>query len=349
MRALLPLTILASLLSACASAPVGAPPAPQDYPQAYYRTGAPLRDISEDLERTLPSVLRVRVRGTYDTYVFEEVAAPTLGEVRRDGDDVLARAAEPSVTALTQAGTAIVVAAVRRRGTLVTTEHAITLPDTTVVYFSAPETARPGARLVQSISILKDQANTLVAPAFVESFEILGSSSETDLAVLGVELSAGVDVSELRAIRVGAGDPGRLSWGSLVYVLGHPAGYQMVTRAIVSRPDLGPRDRFLTDGLLNEGASGAPILAVRGDSEELEWVGIASAAASRTELRLEAGGDPLRPHGPPTLYDGPVYLSQSDVIRYGITFSIPVGDVREILAALRPWLAELGYPIPRLF
>ncbi len=289
-----------------------------------------------------------RVLASYDTYVFEESAAPTLDELRSGRGDVLTRAVDVSVSARTQVASAVVVAAVAGRGTLVTTEHGITLPDTTVVYFGVEQTPRPDAPLLQILSIKKEQTNTVVAPAFVEPFEVVGRSSRSDLAVIGVALSAGVPLAELTAIPVRPGQPRQLSWGSLVYIVGHPVGYQMVTRAIVSRPDLGPRDRFLTDGLLNEGASGSPILAVRGDSEQLEWVGIANAVASRTEYRLEAPGDPERRPGPPTLYEGPIYLSQFDVIRYGITFSIPIGEIRELLESLRPRLAEVGYPIPAI-
>jgi S1-C subfamily serine protease len=348
-RACLVFLLGASLFSGCTtSRTTGGPDARPDYPQAYYRTGSPLRDISEDLEGTLPAVLRVRVRASYYTYVFEESDAPTLDELRNGRGDVLPRAVDVSVSSRTQVASAVVVAAVRGRGTLVTTEHGITLPDTTVVYFGVEKTPRPDGPLLQTLSIKREQTNTVVAPTFVEPFEVVGRSSRSDLAVIGVALSADVPLAELSAIAVGPGQPRQLSWGSLVYIVGHPAGYQMVTRAIVSRPDLGPRDRFLTDALLNEGASGSPILAVRGDSEKLEWVGIANAASSRTEYRLGAPGDPERTPGPPTLYEGPIYLSQSDVIRYGITFAIPIGEIRELLATLRPRLAEVGYPIPEL-
>jgi S1-C subfamily serine protease len=240
------------------------------------------------------------------------------------------------------------VAAAAGRGTLVTTEHGITLADTTVLYFGVGQMRPSDASPLQTVSIKRDQANMVVAPAWVEPFVVLGRSPQSDLAVVGVELPTGVDFGELSAIPVGPGQPRQLSWGSLVYIVGHPSGYQMVTRAIVSRPDLGPRDRFLTDGLLNEGASGAPILAIRGDSEELEWVGIARAAASRTDYRLGVQVDPERAPSAPMLYDGPIYLSQSGAIRYGITFSIPIGEVGELLAFLRPRLAEVGYPFPEL-
>ena len=361
-----PWLVLACLLvSGCASGGSRPLADQQDYSsQAYYRTSMPPWDVSGNLEQTLSAVLRVQVQGFYDTYVFEEGVAPTIDELRGVDSDVLSRSSDEDTSTLIRAATAVLVASVGGRGTLVTTEHGITLPDTTIAFFSSEDLSQSGTRRIQTVSIKRDQTNSVIAPDLVESFEILGTNPESDLAAIGIEFPTGNNPSgatlpggartllarqnEIPAIRVDPGEPQRLSWGSVVYILGHPAGQQMVTRGIVSRPDLGPPDRFLTDGLLNEGSSGAPILAVRGDREALEWVGIARAAASRTEYRLEPRAEPDQAPQPPRLYDGPIYLSQSDVIRYGITFSIPITEVRAFLVGLRPWLEAVGYPIPEL-
>ena len=359
------LLIACLLLSGCASGGSRYLANQQDYSsQAYYRTSMPPWDVSVDLEQTLSGVLRVQVQGFYDTYVFEEEAAPTLDELRGVDSDVFSRSSDEDTSTLTRAATAVLVASVGGRGTLVTTEHGITLPDTTIAFFGSEDLSQSGTPKIQTVSIKRDQTNSVIAPDFVEPFEVLGTNPESDLAAIGVEFPAGENLSgaalpggartllarrnEIPAIRLNSGEPQRLSWGSMVYILGHPAGQQMITRGIVSRPDLGSPDQFLTDGLLNEGSSGAPILAIRGDSEALEWVGIARAAASRTEYRLEPRAEPDQAPQPQRLYDGPIYLSQSDVIRYGITFSIPITEVRAFFLALRPWLEAMGYPIPEL-
>ena len=214
--------LIALLLGGCTSRTGGGPVARPDYPQAYYRTGSPLRDISGDLEGILPAVLRVRVRASYDTYVFEQGTAPTFDELRNGEGDVLARAVEVSTSSRTQVATAVVVAAAAGRGTLVTTEHGITLADTTVLYFGVGQMRPSDASPLQTVSIKRDQANMVVAPAWVEPFVVLGRSPQSDLAVVGVELPTGVDFGELSAIPVGPGQPRQLSWGSLVYIVGHP-------------------------------------------------------------------------------------------------------------------------------
>ena len=73
------LLIACLLLSGCASGGARSAIDQQDYAsQAYYRTAMPTWDVSGDLEQTLSAVLRVQVQGFYDTYVFEEDAAPTI-------------------------------------------------------------------------------------------------------------------------------------------------------------------------------------------------------------------------------------------------------------------------------
>jgi hypothetical protein len=97
---------------------------------------------------------------------------------------------------------------------------------------------------------------------------------------------------------------------------------------------------------LNEGTSGAPIFAVRGDSDELEWVGMARAAAARTEYRLVPGADAGRAQDPRLPYDGPIFLREEEVIRYGIAFSVPVSEIRAFARDQRATLREARYPIP---
>lgn len=315
-------------------------------PQAYYRTGFPLADISGDLEEILPSVVRIQIQAFYDTYVFDVTDAPTDEELLLGAGDILSRAVDTGTASTTQAATAIVIASSRGRGTLVTTDHGINLPDTTLDYFGADVPRRGGSPAVERLSIKRRQLNTVIGASFVEPFEVLARSAQSDLALIGVELPPRTD--SIPRLEVIAGTPRRLSWGSMVYIVGHPAGYQMVTRAIVSKLGQGSSEEFLTDGLLNEGTSGAPILAVRGDTDELEWVGIARAASARTERRLVPPAGAERTQEPGQLYDGPIYLRQVEEIRYGITFSIPISEFRDFLEDQRARLRAARYPVPEL-
>lgn len=339
--------VVATSVLVVAGALVAAACAPRTFegfpPQAYYRTGFPLTDVSGELERVFRAVLRIQMDASYDVHVFREQDAPTDDELDSDGD-ALARAARMETSSVSRAATAILLATNGRRGTLLATDHAITFPDSILAYF--PGRPGGGPRTLERVAIKRRQANTVVGAAFVQPFQILARDPRGDLALLGVDVPEGAGAEALASFRVPMGAPARLSWGSLVYVLGYPTGRRMVTHAIVSRSERGTGESFLTDALLNEGTSGAAILAVRGATEELEWVGIARAAATRAEQRLvpEPGVD--RSGRPDQPYDGPIYIREVDEIRYGITFSIPVGDVRAFLRDHRVRLAAAGYATP---
>jgi len=332
-------------LAATASTSACAPRAIEGFPpQAYYRTGSPFTDISDDLERVVPAVVRIQMRATYDVYLFEERDAPSDAELAR-GADALERAARVETSTTGRAASAILVGANGRRGTLLATEHSIILPDTTVAYFPADSSGAP--RRLERVAIKRRQVDTAVGPGYVEPFVVLAEDPRRDLVILGVDVPEDVGPLSLEPLPAAAGRPGRLAWGALVFVVGYPAGYQMVTRGIVSRPaEVGSADEFLIDALVNEGSSGAAVLAIRGDTEELEWVGVTRAAATRNEMRLlprlgQADADGAGAVDEP--YDGPTYLSRVQEIRYGITLTIPVTVIRDFLGEHRGRLADAGY------
>ena len=301
-------------------------------PQAYYRTGFPLRDVSGALDRVAASVVQIVVERSYETYLFTEDNAPTTVELQSPGSDVRVLAVDTVSSRETGASTGVVIASTPRKLTILTTDHATHFPDTIVRYFGTEGRGaglEPDQRAIERISIKTQQANTVSAPPYVDSFEILARNQAEDLALIGVTFTYAVRTSDRTPSRLAAGDPSRLSLGSFVYAIGHPAGFKMVTHGIVS--ERGPNASFLIDGPWNEGMSGAPILAVRGEGGGLEWVGIVRAASARTEYRLvveegaEQTQDPLRP------YEGPIYLQPVQEIRYGITFSVPMTVIRQFL------------------
>ena len=316
-------------------------------PRAYYRTGSPVRDVSGALERVTASVVQILVQRSYETYLFAEDNAPTTVQLQSPGSDVRVLAVDTVSSRETAGSTGVVIASLPRKLTILTTDHATHFPDTIVRYFGAEGRGaglEPDQRAIERISIKTQQANTVRDPPYADSFEILARSPAEDLALIGVTFTYAVSSRDRPPSRLAAGDPRRLSLGSLVYAIGHPAGFQMVTHGIVS--DRGPNASFLIDGLWNEGMSGAPILAVRGEGGGLEWVGIARAASARTEYRLvveegaERTQDPLRP------YEGPVYLQPVQEIRYGITFSVPLDVIRRFLDEHDSLMRDRGYPLP---
>ena len=329
-------------------------------PQAYYRTGFPIRDVSGALESATASVVQIFVQRSYETYLFAEDNAPTTLQLESPGSDVRVLAVDTVSSRETTTSTGVVIASSPRRLTILTTDHSTHFPDTIVNYFGAEGRGaglEPDQRAIERISIKTQQVNTVSGPQYVDPFEILVRNQGEDLALIGVTFTEefgpcvglrllGPCVERDRPPSLAAGDPQRLSLGSLVYIIGHPGGSQMVTHGIVSEPNRGPNASFMIDGLWNEGMSGAPILAIRGDVGGLEWVGISRAASALTEYRLVAEEWAERSQDPRRPYEGPIYLQPVQEIRYGITFSVPMTVIRRFLDEEQTLVRGRGYPLP---
>ncbi|MFO8175918.1 MAG: serine protease [Longimicrobiales bacterium] len=318
-------------------------------PQGYYQTAFPGQDISGQIDRAFRAVKRIQVTGVYEHYRFSPGDAPMEGD--RLGADVLARAVDTFTSSNTRQASAVQIARAGRRVTLLSNQHAIHFPDTLVEYFQGTGRRPPGAReprVIERVSVRRRQENFLVDWENIQPFEVLARNVPADLALIGASYPAGTESLALSVLEVPVGNANRLSWGSFVYVLGHPGGYPVVTRGIVSEPLRPATTSFLIDGLWNEGISGGPILAVRGETGGLEWVGIARAAAGRVEYRLtpetEAMDDMTDER---MLYEGRIYLERAQRILYGISLSVSMNTIREFLDRNREDLGILGWQVPR--
>lgn len=317
-------------------------------PQAYYQTGPPIQDVSGALEGAFQAVKKIRVTGLYEEYRFSPESAP------REGDDldpgVLARAVDTASTTTTREASAVQIAQNNLRVTLLTNEHAVHFSDT-IVEFS--EVAGEGGatarrRPIHLISIKRNQYNQIVDLNGIHPFEVLARDIRADLALIGVLYPIDAESSLLATLPMDTGNSERLSWGSYVYVLGHPGGYPVVTRGIVSDPGREASSSFLIDGLWNEGISGGPILAIRGDDGRLEWVGIARAAAGRTEHRLVPDPDMIQEDEKRLPYEGRIYLEEYQRILYGISLSVPMTTIRRFIGRNRSDLTRSGWALPAL-
>ncbi|TVR64075.1 MAG: serine protease [Gemmatimonadales bacterium] len=313
-------------------------------PQAFYQTAFPSTDTSDELDQVLSSLVRIRVSWNYETRIFDEATAPL--EARLDLPESLMGASDTVQTEQTRAATAILLGHQDGRSIMVTAAHAVNLPDTIVQFYGDGRAVPGGLRRVRSVSILTHRADWVVGLPGLEPFQVLATDDVSDIAIIGVERGGDPLPPGTRPLPVPAGDPDRLSWGSFVYVLGFPAGYPMVTRGIVSDPAGIHTGAFVVDGLWNEGVSGGVILAIRGDGSGMEWVGMARAAAARTEPRLRPTEDALEDREPWEPYEGPLFLEEARHIQYGITLAIPMDAVQRFLDRHRSRLRAEGWTVP---
>jgi S1-C subfamily serine protease len=302
-------------------------------PQAYYQTGFPIHDTSAELARIFRSVKRLQVTGYYTTYRFTHADSITDADLRVRA--TYRRAVEQFSFDHTKTGTATIIGRTGNSFTLITNDHVTRFPDTLVVYFA--EDAAPGARrrprFVETVSIRVDQRNFVLGLPEVARFRVLARDSAADLATLTVDQPDAATAGQVAVLRVPTGDPSRLVWGSFVYVLGYPRGFSMVTRGIVSDPNRNRDHAFLVDGLFNRGISGGLILAVRGDTGRLEWVGMASATSAQVEYMLTPERRELEDYGMLMPYDGRLFIERATRIDYGITFPVSMTLIQRFLAA----------------
>jgi S1-C subfamily serine protease len=300
-------------------------------PQAYYQTGYPIHDTSEMLERIHRSVKRIQVTGFYTTYRFAHDARVTDAELHDPA--TLRRAVEQFTFDHSKAGTAAITTHVGGRVSLITSDHVTRLPERIVVHYASEDgraATRQGARYVESVSILTRRMNTVIALRGASEFWVAQRDSINDLALIRVDVGA-QPAEPIYPLTVRQGDASRLSWGSFVYVLGYPRGLKMVTTAIVSDPRQGRDHGFLLDGLFNRGISGGLILAVRGDTGALEWVGMARAASADAELLLVPEQRDIDEDRMLVPYDGRFFVERALRIDYGITFSVSMTAIRRFL------------------
>jgi S1-C subfamily serine protease len=306
-------------------------------PQAHYQTAHPLRDTSRDLERIFRSVKRIQVTGYYRTYRFAAEDSITKSDLRRPA--TYNRAIEQFTFDHTRSGTATIISHTGRLLSLITNEHVTRVPDTVFVYLTSPadDLAQNGTgRFLESVSIRTRQRNVVLDLAEPEAFRIIARDSALDIALIGVDLKLD-NPGDIRVLNVRRGDASRLVWGSFVYVLGYPRGFPMVTRAIVSDPNRGRDNSFLLDGLFNRGISGGLILAVRGDTEELVWVGMARAASAQHEFILLPDDGRVEETGLLMPYEGGLRIERVMRIDYGITFSVPMTSIHRFMSRSGYW------------
>jgi S1-C subfamily serine protease len=297
--------------------------------QAYYQTSFPHRDTSTDLDRIFRSVKRLQVTAYYTTYRFPPDSRITDADLRTRA--TYARAAEQFSFDHSKSGTATILSRSGAGVTLITNDHVTRMPDTVVVHFGdVRDPRRDRTRYVESVTIKTSQRNLVLGMPDPFAFRVMARDSANDIALIGVDLPVNYD-RPIYPLNVQQGDAARLVWGSFVYVLGYPRGYAMVTRGIVSDPNRSSDNGFLIDGMFNRGISGGLILAVRGDTGALEWIGMAAAASAQAEFLLHPERRGSEEEGMLLPYDGRLFIERAPRIDYGITFPVSMTAIRRFM------------------
>lgn len=304
----------------------------------YYTSKFPQREVSEQLQNAQSSILRIVTTSFYRTYTFEEQHI-TLSDIKTNNPEDIA--AEYFSTEESTAGTSIVLRQANNKTLLISCDHVVSSPDTVIAYAEGP--GIPENTYVESISIKQKQNNLVFTSNQLHSFDVIASNEHTDLALFTAEFS---DQQLAHPLDIDLGNSSDLQLGSVLYVLGFPRGYPMVTRGLASTSENRPSNFFITDALFNPGISGGLVLASKNNFQSFQWIGIArSATASKEDVLVPRPTSEKHERAARPYLDTP-FVQEKTRITYGITQTIPINTIKEFISNHQQAILENGFTYP---
>lgn len=310
-----------------------------------YDSEFPYRNSSEELDDISKSVKKLYCLVEYDRYHFDADQNITRGGLK----DI-----NPRRTAVTKGffsesvhGSATIIKNENNKIVVLTCAHIVDYPDSLFSWFIDDNNRQ--TNILESVSVKKKQNNFIRELPESGELEIIVSDSDLDIAFLGNTFPE-INVYNNPVFAYPVGEAKQLEWGSFVYIMGFPAGYQMVTRGIVSNPKPNKKGEFIIDALFNQGISGGIVLAVRDGVPNFELVGIAkSVSASYKNVLKPLNESHQEMYNPNVPYEGDVFVKVEKELNYGITFTISVETIRNLYILNRAEFISRGYNLDRFF
>jgi hypothetical protein len=306
-----------------------------------YDSEFPYRGCSEQLEKISETVRMVSCIAYYKSWVF-----PPGTNIRKEDIQYIFfkdKANKEVFLNQTSSGSATVIYCQNNRIALLTCAHVVDFTDTIYTYYQG-EDKKPSEYL-QSVAIKDRQTNYVAAIAGVQNLEILTLDRENDLALIGQKLESSA-VPSIPVFDYPIGKAKELEWGAFVYLFGYPAGYRVVTKAIVSNPNRDKYGSFLTDAVFNRGFSGGIVLAVRDGVPNFELVGMMKLVPGYQHYYLSPVKDGEQMDVDPNVpFKGNIYAESRTDIIYGVAPAIPAELIIDFLKTSQKKLFDRGYDL----
>jgi len=304
-----------------------------------YDTEFPYKTCSKQIGEIARSIKKLHCIAEYKTYFFPPEMMVTKSMIDKKllrDKRVIKKFDSESVI-----GTATVIYYDEQKIGLLTSAHALNFPDTVTGVYE--DLYKGSEEVLNTISIKSRQLNYVRDLPIQKNLKILAMDVNADIAILGEE----VDKERMKPVFVfdyPIGDSDELEWGSFVYIMGYPSGYQMITRGIVSTPDSRHGKDFLIDALFNKGISGGIVLAIRDGVPNFEMVGMARSVAARYEnVLIPEEESHMKKYNPNSPYQGNIFVKMQKEINYGITYSVASNSIKDFIDDHKMELAEKGY------
>ncbi|MBN2366193.1 MAG: serine protease [Calditrichaeota bacterium] len=310
-----------------------------------YDTEFPYKSCSAELNQISKTVRKLSSIAYYRSYIFPSENQVMVEDIQ---DKKFKKKAVKEIFYNNSViGTATVISYSGRYITLLSCAHIIDFEDTVYTFYT--NESRENLPFLQSVAFKEKQNNFIADFPEKGELEILAVDSHNDIALLGKRFSEINVRYPIPVFDYPIGKGENLEWGSFVYLLGYPKGYQMVTRGIVSQPDRDGNGSFLVDALFNRGFSGGIVLAIRDGVPNFELVGLASSAAADFDYTMAPPDDINRiGYDPRIPYEDEIYVRLNRNINYGITFIVSSELVMKFIRQNLDNLLEKGYDLSHL-
>jgi hypothetical protein len=306
-----------------------------------YDSEFPYRGCSAQLEQISESVRMISCIAYYKSLVFPLEAKVRIVNIH---DPFLKEKAEKEVYLnQTSSGSATVVYCQNQRIALLTCAHVVDFRDTVITFYHGED--KKQTEFIQSIAVKDRQTNYVAAIQGVHNLEIILLDRENDLALIGQIIEFSV-VPGVAVFNYPIGKAKELEWGAFVYLFGYPAGYRVVTKAIVSNPNRDKYGSFLTDAVFNRGFSGGIVLAIRDGVPNFELVGMMKLVPGYQHYYLTPAkeGEQIE-YDPNIPFKGNVYAESRTDIIYGVAPAIPAELIVDFLQTNQQKLIAEGYDL----
>jgi hypothetical protein len=304
-----------------------------------YDSEFPYRGCSVQLEQISESVRMVSCIAYYKSLVFSFEAKVRLKEIH---DPFLKDKAEKEVFLnQTASGSATVIYCQNKRIALLTCAHVVDFPDTIITYYNGED--KKQTEFIQRIAVKDRQTNYVAAIQGLHNLEILAINQENDIALIGQTIESPV-APNITVFNYPIGKAKELEWGAFVYLFGYPAGYRVVTKAIVSNPNRDRYGSFLTDAVFNRGFSGGIVLAIRDGVPNFELVGMMKLVPGYQHYYLTPAKEGEQIEFDPNIpFKGDIFAESRTDIIYGVAPAIPAELIVDFLQTNQQNLSDRGY------
>jgi len=274
-------------------------------------------NLLKEIQRVKSSTYRVYASASYDTYTFE----PSENIRNHDLSKELLKNKTSVFNRTSSLGTATLILKSSKQQVLLTCFHIFNYPDTIRQYYYREDGSK--TPYISSVSIKKKQENFTKMEGVNKALEFIAADTIKDLAfmkTISQPKNPLPHILEFLPLK-------KIKDGSQTIICGYPSGYDMVTRATISKQN--QTGRIILDASFNQGFSGAPYF-VSDESGKLVLAGIVTAAASTAKnIIVPELPSHKKQYNPSDPYQGNFFAEADERIRYGITFTLNSEEIKD--------------------